>query len=46
MSHFLHRTAPKPTVAGVSATPKTQMIERHLGLTREPRPRALKPPTG
>lgn len=44
MSHFLHRSLPKPTVADV--TPRPMAIERHIGTTRVPRPRVLKPPIG
>ena len=48
MAHIPHRTLqtqPKPTVAEVSL-PIQQAVgfERHLGTTRAPRPRVLKPP--
>lgn len=51
MPHHPHRTiqnAPKPTVA--EETPIQRVIgagiERHMGTTRVPRPRVLKPPIG
>ncbi len=51
MPHIPHRTlrtAPKPSVA--EETPLHRVvgagIERHMGTTRQPRPRVLKPPLG
>ena len=48
MSHFLNRSNPKSPVAGVSVPTmiKDRIVSQHLGTTREPRPRALKHPTG
>lgn len=51
MPHFPHRTfqtAPKATVAEETSVPRIVGvgIERHLGTTRAPRPRTLKPPEG
>lgn len=46
MPHLPHRSlqpTPKPSVAEVAPAPR---IERHLGTTRIPRPRVLKPPVG
>lgn len=51
MPHHPHRTiqnAPRPAVA--EETPIQRVIgagiERHMGTTRVPRPRVLKPPLG
>lgn len=48
MSHFLNRSTVKSPVTGVSTQPsiKDRVVSQHVGATREPRPRALKPPTG
>lgn len=51
MPHHPYRTlqnSPKPTVAEESHIQRVvgAGIERHMGTTRVPRPRALKPPQG
>lgn len=49
MAHLPHRSlqnAPKPTVADVIRLEGHGGIERHLGTTRVPRSRVLKPPIG
>lgn len=49
MAHLPHRTMkinPKPTVAELAPVPVASGIERHLGTTRVPRSRVLKPPIG
>lgn len=46
MPHYPHKTTLRPTVADKTPVDRIAGIERHLGTTRAPRPRALKPPIG